>query len=114
MTTLELHVGDETAMAGRFLSAWHRAERGEPVDERHLTFLSLEALLSTLSPDRLALLRWQHHQGAASEAEIGQALGLSAEAVRTQVADLETAGLVLRDGDRLAAPWDRLFADLAL
>ncbi len=47
MTTLQLRVSDETGMARRFLSAWHRAARDEPVDERHLAFLSLDALTSS-------------------------------------------------------------------
>ena len=65
MTTLNLHVSDEADMAQRFVSAWKRAEQGEPVDERHFTFLTLESLLAALmTPNRLELrdviesMRW--------------------------------------------------------
>jgi hypothetical protein len=64
MTTLQLHVADESDMAARFIAAWKRAEQGDAVNERHLTFLSLRALLATLTPERLALLRHLRRAGA--------------------------------------------------
>lgn len=39
MGDLKIHVGeDRDAMGARFIDAWHRAERGEAVNERHLSF----------------------------------------------------------------------------
>ena len=37
-----------TYMGKRFVSAWKRTEAGERVDEQHVTFSNLEALLETL------------------------------------------------------------------
>ena len=54
---VNVHVGTIEDMSKRFIHAWKRAERGEKVREEHLTFSSLEALLSALSPKRLELLR---------------------------------------------------------
>jgi hypothetical protein len=43
--SLDIHVDKSAeAMARRFIDAWHRAERGEPVDEHHLSFESWEGL----------------------------------------------------------------------
>lgn len=58
MTVLKIHVGDKTQdFADRFVGAWRRAERGEKVDERHLSFETFEAMTSALTPQRLELLR---------------------------------------------------------
>ena len=49
--SLDIHVDESTeAMARRFIDAWHRAERGEAVDEHHLSFESWEGLASVLTP----------------------------------------------------------------
>lgn len=114
MTTLNLHVIDEADMAQRFVSAWKRAEQGESVEERHLTFLTLETLLSALTPQRLELLRHVHRQGADSVAALARDLGRDYQRVRDDVAMLEANGLVLRQDGRLVAPWERLAADVML
>lgn len=46
---VQVHIGTADDMGRRFVDAWHRAERGEPVDETHVTFRSLEALLAAPS-----------------------------------------------------------------
>lgn len=39
MVKVEVHIGeDRAAMGRRFIDAWHRAQRGEEVNERHLSF----------------------------------------------------------------------------
>ena len=54
---LEVHVGGALEDTGRrFIDAWHRLENGKRVRERHLSFESLEALLSLLTPKRWELL----------------------------------------------------------
>ena len=58
--TVKLHVGSVDEMGKRFVDAWHRSERGEKVEEAHLTFLGLEAMRSALTPRRLDLLRRVH------------------------------------------------------
>jgi predicted transcriptional regulator len=55
--TINLHVGSIEDMGKRFICAWQRLENGAVVDETHLTFLDLETMVSTLSPERLTLLR---------------------------------------------------------
>jgi len=114
MTTLNLHVSDEADMAQRFVSAWKRAEQGESVDERHLTFLTLDTLLSALTPQRLELLRHVHRQGADSVVALACNLGRDYQQVRDDVRILEANGLLLCEDGRLTAPWERLAADLML
>lgn len=52
MTVLKIHVGDKTQdFVDRFVGAWRRAERGEKVDERHLSFETFEAIACALTPN---------------------------------------------------------------
>ena len=66
---IKVNVGTLDGMGQRFVSAWHRLERGEKVRERHLTFPTLAAMLNALSPKRLELLQAVH--GAACEISEG-------------------------------------------
>ena len=51
MADLKVHVGDTAEdMGRRFSDAWRRAERGEAVSERHLSFDSFETLARILTP----------------------------------------------------------------
>jgi predicted transcriptional regulator len=56
MTKVQVHVGNLKGMGERFVGAWKRAERGEPVRETHVTFLDLETMQAALSTRRLELL----------------------------------------------------------
>ena len=114
MNKIQLNVGSLADMGQRFTSAWHRAERDEPVDESHITFLDAQTLLDTLSPRRLALLRHVHRQPARSVRELAQALGRDYKNVHGDVAVLEAAGLLLRKGRSLSAPWSEVQATVSL
>ena len=59
--SVKIHIGTPEDMGRRFIDAWHRAERGEDVDETHITFCDLESLLAALTPKRLHLLRYVRH-----------------------------------------------------
>ncbi len=48
---VQVHIGVAEDMGRRFVEAWHRAERGEPVNETHVTFRDLETLLAA-QPER--------------------------------------------------------------
>ncbi len=110
----QVHVDSLQHMGQRFVSAWHRAEAGEPVDEVHVTFLDIEAMLSTLSPRRLELLRQVRRHGADNTRDLATALGRDYKNVHQDVAALETVGLLVRDGRKLGAPWDEVQASVSL
>ena len=114
MSKVQVHVDSLEVMGQRFVDAWHRAKQGEPVDETHVTFLDLDAMLATLSPRRLELLRHVHQQGAASTRSLAETLQRDPKNVHGDVTALEAAGLLLREGRRLAAPWDELRASVSL
>ncbi len=87
---------------------------GEDMRETHVTFLDLESMQSALSPRRLELLRHVRQHGATSVRGLAAALERDYKNVHQDVAALELAGLLVRDGRKLAAPWDELQASVAL
>jgi predicted transcriptional regulator len=114
MSKLQAHVGSIKDMGKRFADAWRRAEAGEVVRETHVTFLDLETMQSTLSSRRLELLRHVRQHGASSTRGLAGALGRDYKNVHQDVAALEAAGLLVRDGRKLAAPWDEVQASVRL
>jgi predicted transcriptional regulator len=112
--TAQVHVGSLQDMGKRFAEAWHRAGRGDAVNETHVTFLDLEAMLATLSPRRLELLRHVRQHGATNTRELATAIGRDYKNVHQDVAALKAVGLLLREGRKLAAPWDEVQASVAL
>jgi predicted transcriptional regulator len=112
---LEVHV-DETAeaMARRFIDAWHRAERGEAVEEHHLSFESWAGLTSVLTPRRLELLRHLRRHPAASIAELARALQRDYKRVHADVEALAAAGLIDRTPAGLRADYHEIHTRIAV
>ena len=111
---VQVNVGSLADMGKRFAGACNRATSGEQVQETHVTFLDVQTMLDTLSPRRLELLRHVRQHGAANVRELAQTLGRDYKNVHQDVAVLESAGLLVRDGRKLAAPWDELQANVSL
>ena len=112
---LEIHVDDGAeAMARRFIDAWHRAERGAAVDERHLSFESWEGLARVLTGKRLELLRHVHRHAAPSIAELARALGRDYKRVHADVEALAAAGLIDRTPGGLRADYGEIRARIAV
>jgi predicted transcriptional regulator len=113
--TMEVHVDQSVeAMAQRFLSAWHRAERGEPVDEHHLSFESWEGLAKVLTGKRLELLRHLRRRPVASIAELARVLGRDYKRVHADVEALAAAGLIDRTPAGLRADYGEIRTTIAV
>lgn len=111
---VQLHIESLEESGARFVDAWHRLERGEAMAERHVSFVSLEALMAALTPRRLDLLRSLHEAPAASIADLARRTGRDYKRVHEDVGALETAGLITREADRLVVPFDEIEASLRL
>ena len=83
--------------AAAFLDAVERAERGEAVHERVLSFQSWEGLASVMTGERYRLLRHLHAHPEPSVSALARALGRQYRRVHEDVTVLEGAGLVIRD-----------------
>ena len=79
--------------AAAFLDAVERAERGEAVRERVLSFQSWEGLASGMTGERYRLLRHLHAHPEPSVSALGRQYGR----VHEDVTALENVGLVARD-----------------
>jgi predicted transcriptional regulator len=101
-------------MGKRFVGAWHRLESGKAVKETHLTFFSLEVMMSTLSPKRLELLKHVRRHPANSVSELARTLGRDYKRVHADVAALTHAGLIVRDENGIRAPYDSVQAIVSL
>jgi predicted transcriptional regulator len=112
---LEIHVEESTeAMARRFIDAWHRAERGEAIEEHHLSFESWAGLASVLTPRRLELLRHLRRHPAASIAELARVLGRDYKRVHVDVEALAAAGLIDRTPAGLRTDYGEIRATIAV
>jgi predicted transcriptional regulator len=111
---MNIHVGRLEDMGQRFVDAFQRAQAGEAVDERHITFPSLEEMMSALTPRRLELLRQLRREEVASVKALARALGRDYKRVHEDVKTLEAAGLIVREDGRIGVPWAALAAEVAL
>ena len=110
----KVHVGSLVEMGKRFTHAWNRARAGKKLGETHITFSDVQTMLETLSPRRLELLKFVRQHGADNVKELAWSLKRGYKNVHGDVAVLESAGLLLRDGRKLSTPWDELNASVSL
>ena len=104
---VQIRVGETMEDLGaRFVDAWRRMERGEIVDEKHISFETWEMMVRVLSPTRLALLRHVHRHPAKSVRALAVALGRDYRRVNEDVAALEGAGLLDRGSEGVRADYD--------
>ena len=112
---VNIHIGTVEEMGARFVDAWQAAERGEAVARDHVTFLSLEAFVSAMSPKRLALIQYLRTAGAMSVRKLAGEIGRDYKSVHGDVAMLIAAGLITREAkDQIAVHWDHVHADMRL
>ena len=111
---VKVHVGTLDDMGKRFVSAWHRLERGERVREWHVTFPDLSSMMNALSGKRLELLREVHREPAPSIKALAERLGRDYKRVHEDVETLAASGLVQREGGRVSALYDAISAEMRL
>jgi predicted transcriptional regulator len=115
MSNAKLIVGGNLEEDGAaFLDAWHRAERGEVVEDRALVFESWEALAKVLTGERYRLLKHIHAHPEPSVSALARSLGRQYRRVHADVAALEAAGLLARPDGFIHATADTLKADIHL
>jgi len=98
--------------AAAFLDAVERAECGEAVHERVLSFQSWEGLASVMTGERYRLLRHLHAHPEPSISALARALGRQYRRVHEDVAILEGAGLLDRDKGSVRTTADAIQAEI--
>ena len=86
--------GMEDEASRRFVDAWHRAERGESFQERHLAFESWDVLSRVLTAKRMELLRYVRRHKVTSVRALAKALGRDYSNVHADVQALRSVGLI--------------------
>ena len=105
---------DARSVGAGFLDAWERAERGEVIRERVLSFESWDGLASVMTSERYRLLRHLHSHPEPSVSALARALGRQYRRVHADVAALEGAGLVERADSEVRATTDTIQAEIRL
>jgi predicted transcriptional regulator len=109
-----LHVGESfDAVAQRVADAWHRAERGEDVHERHVTFVSWAAISRVMTEKRYELLRYLRRHPARSVAALARENGRDYKRVHEDVEALAEIGLIERDHG-LRTPCDQIETTISI
>jgi predicted transcriptional regulator len=116
MSDVKITVGGalEDEASGRFVDAWHRAERGETFRERHLAFESWDALVRVLTAERVELLRYVHRHQVASVRALAKEPGRDYSNVHADVQALTAAGLLDATDGSLRADYDAIDTEIAI
>src|SRR5258708_40009286 len=116
MNDVKITVGGaiEDEASRRFVDAWHRGERGETFQERHLVFESWDALTRVLTGKRMELLRYVHRHKVASVRALAKALGRDYSNVHADVQALTAAGLLDSTDAGVRADYDAIETKIAI
>ncbi len=116
MSDVKLTVGGaiEADSARRFIDAWHRAERGESLHDRHLAFQSWDALARVLTGKRMELLRFVRRNQVSSVRALAKSLGRDYSNVHADVKALAGAGLLETTAQGLRADYDAIETRIAV
>lgn len=100
---------DETLerMGRDFVEAWSKADRGERVAERELTYLPLETLAALSTEKRVAVLRHLRVHPERSISDLAKHLKRDYRRVHDDVTVLLGTGLVTKENGMLKAPFSK-------
>ena len=104
----------EDEASRRFVSAWHRGERGEKFHERHLAFESWDALARVLTGKRMELLRYVRRHNVTSIRSLAKALKRDYSNVHADVQALTGAGLLDTSSKGVRADYDAIETKIAI
>jgi predicted transcriptional regulator len=116
MSNVKITVGGAMAeeASHRFVSAWHRAKRGETFHERHLSFESWDALARILTGKRMELLHYVRRHKVTSVRALAKALGRDYSNVHSDVHALAAAGLLDTADGGVQADYDVIETKIAI
>ena len=116
MSKVEIAVGGkfEQKASKQFVAAWHKAERGELVRERHVAFESWDGLARVLTVKRVELLRQVKRHPTASIRALANALQRDYSNVHADVQALAAAGLLELDSKGLHADYGSIETRIAI
>lgn len=116
MSDVKITVGGamEEEASRRFVNAWHRAERGETFQERHLAFESWDALARVMTGKRMELLHYVRRHKVSSVRALAKALGRDYSNVHADVQALTAVGLLDTTDGGVQADYDVIETKIAI
>jgi predicted transcriptional regulator len=112
---VDFHVGEGfDNVAKRVTDAWHKAEQGKDVHERHISFISWDLLASVMTNKRYELLKYVHSNPVKNIALLAREMHRDYKRVYEDVHILESAGLLSRENGMLYADYDRINSSIQL
>jgi predicted transcriptional regulator len=116
MSNVKITVGGamEEDASRRFVNAWHSAERGESVHERHLAFESWDALARVMTGKRMELLHYVRRHKVGSVHALAKALGRDYSNVHADVQARAAAGLLDTADGGVQADYDVIETRIAI
>jgi predicted transcriptional regulator len=116
MNNVKFTVGGamEDEASRRFIEAWHHAERGKKLHERHLAFESWDALARVLTGKRMELLRYVRRNNVTSIRSLAKALKRDYSNVHADVQALAGAGLLDTTAKGVRANYDAIETKIAI
>jgi len=116
MSNVKITVGGamEQDASRRFANAWHRAERGENFQERHLAFESWDALARVMTGKRMELLHYVRRHKVGSVRALAKALRRDYSNVYADVQALAATGLLDTAGGGVQADYDVIETRIAI
>jgi predicted transcriptional regulator len=116
MSEVKLHIESMDQFFNSALDMAKRLDKGERVPEpASLSFESMELLLKVLTPNRWTLLRTLRANGPCSIRALSHLLERDYRGVHADVMALLDAGLIERSDDgKIAVPWSRITAEMAV
>jgi predicted transcriptional regulator len=104
----------EQEASRQFIDAWHRAERGETFQERHLAFENWDTLARVLTGKRMELLRYVRRNNVTSVRALAKALKRDYSNVHADVRALAGAGLLENSRKGVRADYDTIETKIAI
>lgn len=115
MSEVKLHVESVDDFFGSAMEMAKRLNKGDRAPAPSaISFESMELLLKTLTPNRWMLLRTLRTSGPQSIRALAQLLNRDYRGVHADVAVLLDAGLIERSEGKIAVPWSRITAEMAI
>lgn len=115
MADLKIHTGEDIeAMGERFKAAWKKAAAGEAVNERHLTFATMQEVASCFTSKRMELLSHLKKRSYKSMRELSRATGRDFKNINSDIHALMDAGVVVKDEKGLHTDVDYIHTRIAI
>lgn len=116
MSEVKIHIENVDDFFSSALEMARRLDKGDRVQEQaSISFESMEQLLKVLTPNRWVLLRALRVNGPGSIRALSHLLKRDYRGVHADVTALLDAGLIERsDSGKIAVPWSRITAEMAV